>query len=154
MSKITTLLLLLLACSPAAAPAHMGIETAEFQARRQAVMNAASDGIVLLHSHSAPKNWSESGFLQDSNFYYLTGLENLHDAILAVDGTTKETWLFVMPPTARLQRLLSALTGWDSAYLTPGREVEQLLGIDHIVAWDGFSEYIDTQRKANPKIAL
>jgi hypothetical protein len=81
--------------APALATAHMGIKASEFQARRQAVMNAVSDEIVLLHSFSAPKSWSDSGFQQDSNFYYLTGLENLHDAILALDGTTKETWLFV-----------------------------------------------------------
>ncbi len=91
--KRTILLFVLLACSFGTALPHMGIDTSEFQARRQSVMNAASDGIVLLHSFSGPKSWSESGFRQDSNFYYLTGLENLHDAILAVDGTTKETWL-------------------------------------------------------------
>ena len=150
------LLFVLLACWFGTALAHMGIDTSEFQARRQSVMNAVSDGIVLLHSFSGPKSWSDSGFQQDSNFYYLTGLENLHDAILAVDGTTKETWLFVMAPTERQQRRFSGsvLNGWDSVYLTPGRETEQLLGIDHIVAWDGFSDFIETRRKTNPKIAL
>jgi len=78
------------ASAQATSLAHMGIDTSEFQARRQSVMNAVSGGIVLLHSFSAPKSWSESGFQQDSNFYYLTGLENLHDAILAVDGTTMD----------------------------------------------------------------
>jgi hypothetical protein len=97
-------LLVLLACSFGTALAHMGIDTSEFQARRKSVMSAVSDGIILVHSFSAPKGWSDSGFQQDSNFYYLTGLENLHDAILAVDGTTKETWLFVKPPTEREQR--------------------------------------------------
>ena len=65
------ILLFLLACSFGTALAHMGIETSEFQARRLSVMDAVSDGIVLLHSFSAPKSWSESGFQQDSNFYYL-----------------------------------------------------------------------------------
>ena len=133
---------------------HMGINAHEFQGRRQAVMNATSDGIVLLHSLSAPKDWSESGFQQDSNFYYLTGLENLHDAILAIDGTKKETWLFVMPPTAREQRRFAALTGWDSAYLTANHETEQLLGIDHVVAWEEFASFIDEQRKTNPGIVF
>jgi hypothetical protein len=119
--KKMILLLVLLACSFGTAFAHMGIDTSEFQARRQSVMSAASDGIVLPHSFSGPKSWSDSGFRQDSNFYYLTGLENLHDAILAVDGTTKESWLFVMAPTAREQRRFSGsvLNGWDSAYLAP-----------------------------------
>src|SRR5438105_14720468 len=152
--KKVVLLFALLACSLGTAFAHMGIDTSEFQARRQSVMSAASDGIVLLHSFSGPKSWSESGFRQDSNFYYMTGLENLHDAILAVDGTTKESWLFVMVPTAREQRRFSSsvLNGWDSAYLAPDHQTEQLLGIDHIVAWDGFADFIETQRKANLKI--
>src|SRR5215471_20491628 len=105
--------------SPGTADAHMGIEPSEFQARRHSAMKAVRDGIILLHSVSAPKDWSDAGFKQDSNFFYLTGLENLHDAILVVDGTTKETWLFVLAPNARQQRLFSGLTSWDSAYLTP-----------------------------------
>src|SRR5438874_13662087 len=123
--KKMILLLVLFACSFGTALAHMGIDTSEFQARRQSVMNAASDGILLLHSFSGPKSWRDAGFQQDSNFYYLTGLENLHDAILAVDGTTKESWLFVMVPTERQQRRFDALSGWDSVYLIPNHGTEQ-----------------------------
>src|SRR5947207_15911902 len=86
--KRTILLFVLLACSFGTALPHMGIDTSEFQARLQSVMNAASDGIVLLHSFSGPKSWSESGFRQDSNFNYLTALAILHDMILADYGTT------------------------------------------------------------------
>ena len=82
----------------------------------------------------------------------MTGLENLHAAILAVDGTTKESWLFVMAPTEREQRRFDALSGWDSVYLTPNHGTEQAFGIEHIVAWDGFADFIETQRKANLKI--
>jgi hypothetical protein len=46
----------------------MGIERAEFQARRAAVMAAAPDGILLLHASSAPKEWGDAGFRQDSFF--------------------------------------------------------------------------------------
>jgi Xaa-Pro aminopeptidase len=152
--KCTVLLIVLLAGVPGTAQMHTGIEPSEFQGRRQAVMTAAFNGIMLLHSFSAPKGWSESGFQQDSNFYYLTGLENLHDAILVVDGTSKETWLFVMAPTEKQQRRFSTLSGWDSAYLAPGHQAEQLLGIDHIVAWDGFPDFIDARLKANPKVVL
>jgi len=152
--KWTVLLIALLASLPGAALTHMGIDSSEFQGRRQSVMNAASDGILLLHSFSAPKSWSDSGFQQDTNFFYLTGLENLHDAILAVDGTKKETWLFVMASTDRQKRLFAPLIGWDSVYLTPDRQTEQALAIDHIVAWDAFSDFIEARLKANPKIVL
>jgi Xaa-Pro aminopeptidase len=148
------LLLLLLVCSPAAALAHMGIEASEFQARRLAVMSAAPDGIVLLHSFSARKGWDQSGFQQDSNFYYLTGLENLHGAILAVDGATKECWLFVKLPTESQKRRSVPLTEWDAIYLTPDHQSEQTFGIDHVVAWDGFADFITSHLKANPGLAL
>lgn len=153
-SSKTILLLVLVGCATRTSIAHMGIEPSEFQARRQAVMHAASDGIILLHSFSAPKAWRDSGFQQDSNFYYLTGLENLHDAILAVDGTTRETWLFVMAPTERQQRRFDALSGWDSVYLTPDHRTEQILGIEHIVPWEQFAEFIEARRKPNPNVAL
>ena len=152
--KLMVLLIAVVAYLPAMALTHMGIDSSEFQRRRQSVMNAASDGIILLHSFSAPKSWNASGFQQDSNFYYFTGLENLHDAILAVDGTKKESWLFVMTPTERQQRRFDALTGWDSVYLTANHETEQALGIEHVVAWDGFADFIETRRKSNPKIPL
>ena len=152
--KGTVFLIVLLTCLRGTAQTHMGIAPGEFQGRRQSVMNAASDGIVLLHSFSGPKSWRDAGFQQDSNFYYLTGLENLHDALLAVDGTTKESWLFVMVPTERQQRRFDALSGRDSVYLMPNHGTEQALGIEHIVAWDGFADFIETRRKANSRIPL
>ncbi|HEY3784427.1 MAG TPA: aminopeptidase P N-terminal domain-containing protein [Steroidobacteraceae bacterium] len=109
---------------------------------------------MLLHSFSAPKSWSDSGFRQDSNFYYLTGLENLYDAILALDGRAKESWRFVMAPTERQQRRFAGMNGWASVYLRPDHQTEEALGIDHIVAWDGFPDFIETRRKANPEAVL
>jgi Xaa-Pro aminopeptidase len=152
--KLASLLVALLARSPASAQGHMGIDPSEWHARREAVMAAAADGVVLLHANSGPKSWSDAGFQQDSNFYYLTGLQNLHGAILALDAKTRQTWLFVMPPGAPEQRRFSDMTGWDSAYLTPGRQSEQLLGVDHVVAWDEFTGFIDAHRKADPELAL
>jgi len=152
---LLALLVALLACSVAAAQVHMGVEASEFRARRQAVIAAAPDGIVLLHSASAPKGWSDAGFQQDSFFYYFTGLENLHDAILAIDGPSKQTWLFVLPPTSGRQRGIStALTGWDAGYLQVGDVTQQLLGIDHVVPWEGFTEFIEARRKAAPALVL
>jgi len=55
-STRTILLFVLLACSFGTALAHMGIDTSEFQARRQSVVNVASDGVALLHSFSGPKS--------------------------------------------------------------------------------------------------
>ena len=154
-AKPIALLVALFACSVATAQVHMGVEASEFRARRLAVIAAAPDGIVLLHSSSAPKGWSDAGFQQDAFFFYFTGLENLHDAILAIDGPAKQTWLFVLPPTSGRQRGIStALTRWDAGYLEVGDETQQLLGIDHVVPWEGFTEFIEARRKAVPALVL
>ena len=151
--KASLLLTVLLSVGAAASP-HMGIEPSEFEARRRAIMAEAGDGILLLHSISAPKDWSDTGFQQDTNFFYLTGLENLHDAILAIDGETHQSWLFVMVPSPREQRMYAPLSGWNSAFLSPSTATEQLLRIDHVVPWDQFTSFIDERRKANPKLAF
>ncbi|HTA22080.1 MAG TPA: aminopeptidase P N-terminal domain-containing protein [Terriglobales bacterium] len=85
--------LLLLSC----AAAQSSIDSAEYQARRRAAMEKIPDGIVVLRAFSGMKRWDESGFHQDASFYYFSGLANLHGAILALDGTQKESWLFVSP---------------------------------------------------------
>src|SRR5215471_85351 len=71
------------------------ITSSEFQSRRRQVMAQIPSGIVLLHANSGWKHWEDSGFRQDANFFYLTGLENLQRAILAIDGFTRQSWLFV-----------------------------------------------------------
>jgi Xaa-Pro aminopeptidase len=141
-------------CALGMASAHMGIEGSEWQTRREKAMALAPDGIILLHSESAPKAWSESGFQQDPNFFYLTGLENLHGAILALDGRTKESWLFVNVPSLKDQQRYADLQDWDAAYLVPGHQLEQSLGIDHIIAWEQFAGFIEERRRTNPKLVL
>ena len=42
------------------------------------------------------------GFRQDPAFYYFTGLANTVGAILAIDGRSRESWLFL--PTHVRQR--------------------------------------------------
>jgi Xaa-Pro aminopeptidase len=137
--------LLFLSC----ASAQSSIDSTEYQARRRAVMERIPDGIIVLRSFSGLKHWDESGFHQDASFYYFTGLANLHGAILALDGTTKESWLFVSP---RLGSFGSDLHGFDSAFLDPGSQTEEELKIDHVVGWDQFSSFIEARHKSNPKL--
>src|SRR5215467_14443738 len=77
--------------------AQTAFDPMEFQARRKAAVEKIPDGIILLRSYSGLKHWEESGFHQDSSFYYFTGLANIHGAILALDGQQKESWLFIAP---------------------------------------------------------
>jgi len=139
--------LLLLSC----ASAQTSIDSTEYPARRKAAMEKVSDGIILLRSLSAMKHWDESGFHQDASFYYFTGLVNLHGAILALDGTRKESWLFVSP---RLGSFGSDLHGFDSAFLDPGSAAEADLKFDHVVPWDQFASFVEERHKSNPKLVL
>jgi Aminopeptidase P, N-terminal domain len=126
------------------------IDTPEFQARRKAALEKVPDGIVLLHTSWGLKRWDESGFHQDPSFYYFTGLANAHGAILALDGTKKESWLFVPPRIP----IFPDLQGFDSVFIEPGPPTEKDLGIDHVVAWDQFATFIESRGKDNPKLVL
>jgi len=106
------------------------IDAPEFQARRAAALAKVPDGIILLRPAWGLKHWDESGFHQDPSFYYFTGLANAHAAILALDGTKKESWLFV-PPRIPLG---ADLHGFDAVFFDPGAPSEKELGIDHVVA--------------------
>jgi hypothetical protein len=130
--------------------AQSGFETAEFQARWKAALEKVPDGIVLLRSSWGLKHWDESGFHQGPSFYYFSGLANAHGAILALDGTKKESWLFVSPKIP----LGGDLHGFDSVFLDPGPQTERDLGIDHVVAWDQFVAFIDSRRKDSPKLIV
>src|ERR1700733_12723411 len=74
-------------------------QSADFAERRQRAATEFHDGILLLHSNSE-LNASADGFRQDPYFYYFTGLENTVGALLAIDGKSNESWLFLpsLPP--------------------------------------------------------
>jgi len=139
--------LLLLSC----ASAQLSIDSTEYQARRRAAMEKVPDGIIVLRAFSGLKHWDESGFHQDASFYYFTGLANLHGAILALDGTKKESWLFVSP---RMGSFGADLHGFDSAFLDPGSQTEAELKLDHVVPWDQFVSFVESSHKSNPKLVL
>jgi Xaa-Pro aminopeptidase len=126
------------------------IDAQEFQARRKAALEKIPDGIVLLHTTWGLKHWDESGFHQDPSFYYFTGLADAHGAILALDGTKKESWLFVPPRIP----IFPDLQGFDSVLIDSGSQTEKELGIDHVVAWDQFAPFIESRRKDDPKLIL
>jgi hypothetical protein len=84
---IVTLALMSLACSAAAQPS-VGVE------RRQRAASVCRDGIVLLHASSV-LDLAADGFRQDPYFYYFTGLGNTVGAVLAIDGKSGESWLFL-----------------------------------------------------------
>jgi hypothetical protein len=70
------------------------LDSGELHTRLQRAEAAFPDGVILLHANS-DLNWSGDGFRQSPLFYYFTGLENTEGAILAIDGKSRESWLFL-----------------------------------------------------------
>ena len=64
----------------------------DFAARRNRVMEKIGDGVLILQAAEMPESYIK--FRQDNNFYYLTGVE-IADAVLIIDGKTKESILLV-----------------------------------------------------------
>ena len=125
-SAMKNLLVLLLALSAACAYAQ---QSASAERRHRAVA-AFHDGIVLLHASPAT-DIPPDGFHQDPYFFYFTSLENTVGAVLAIDGTKGESWLFLPTnPPFRKSGLVPEIQ--------PGAANS---GFDHVADWadlDGF----------------
>jgi Xaa-Pro aminopeptidase len=130
------------------------VPLAELAKRRNAVLAQFRDGIVLLHSSSGFKRWEDAGFRQDASFYYLTGMANLQDAILAVDGPRHETVLFVgsLPPF--LNAAAPMFSGLNEFTLPAGDASAALTGTTRVESWNGFSAWLDARLKEDPKLPL
>lgn len=75
------------------------------------------------------------GFRQDPYFYYFTGLENTVGAVLAINGKSGESWLFLPSNPAHSTYGLQP-------EVRPGAEEEKRLGIEHIVDWKELENFL------------
>jgi len=112
------------------------VSLAEHAERRERLMHAFPDGIVLLHARSASSSLGEPSFKQDATFLYFTGLPNQPAAIVALDGLGKESLLFV--PQAPV--LFGAKV--EGVSLTPGEESARAHGFSRVEPWESFLPYI------------
>src|SRR5580692_3868916 len=103
-------------------------DNATISARRKRAAIAFHDGILIVHAVSRLDIVAD-GYRQDPYFYYFTGLENTVGALLAIDGKSGESWLFLPshPPFLRsgLQPEVKA-----------GPDAEKNLALKHVVDWD------------------
>jgi len=109
----------------------------EYEERRQRASKAFSDGILLLHSKTTT-NDADDGYREEPAFYYLTGLENSPSAILAIDGKSGDSWLF--------------LSAKRSAEVQPGAEAERRLDMQHVVDWNELGSFLARQVAAGAVI--
>ncbi len=120
----------------ATTPAAGAQDTSVFAERRTALMEALPDGVVLLKARADIKDYRESGFHQDLNFYYFSGIDNVTNAILAIDGINKSTHLFVPPQADRLTTMAGTVFSRQSGAASS-------LGIDEVASWDEFPSFVD-----------
>lgn len=108
-------------------------QSADFAERRQRAATEFHDGILLLHANSELSS-SADGFRQDPFFYYFTGLENTVGAVLAIDGKSNESWLFLPSHPPFLKAGLQP-------EVKPGADAEKGLAIQHVVDWTELKEF-------------
>jgi Xaa-Pro aminopeptidase len=123
------------------------VAPAEFQARRAELIRRFPDGVVLLHSRADFYGWETFTLREDPSFYYFFGGEEFLDSILALDGTSRETWLFVP----------SKLSGLADRWMprpAPGAESAARFGIEHVAPWEEFVPWIERRLGATPSPVL
>ncbi len=119
-------------------------ENTVIRERRRRAVTAFHDGILLLHANSELSSTAD-GFRQDPFFYYFTGLGDTVGAVLAIDGKSGESWLFLpsQPPF-----LKSGL----QPEVQPGPEAAKRLGIEHVVDWSELEQFLSAH--AVPRLPL
>jgi Xaa-Pro aminopeptidase len=105
--------------------------------RRQRVATALQNGILLLHANSE-LDVTADGFRQDPFFYYFTGLENTVGAVLAIDGKSGESWLFLPSEPPFLKSGLQP-------EVKPGPDAAKRLGIEHVVDWIELQAFLESR---------
>jgi Xaa-Pro aminopeptidase len=127
-------------------PHQVDLAPSEFKARRAELAKRFPDGIVLLHARADSFPWDSFAFREDPSFYYFFGGGGYINSILAIDGASRETWLFV--PTK-----LSGPADWNPRP-TPGADSAASLGIEHASPWEEFVPWIERRLASNPSPVL
>src|SRR5271155_3596544 len=112
--------------------------------RRQRAATALQNGILLLHANSE-LDATADGFRQDPYFYYFTGLGNTVGAVLAIDGKSGESWLFLPSEPPFLKSGLQP-------EVKPGPDAVNRRGIEHVVDWSELQEFLASRAGQAPPL--
>jgi Xaa-Pro aminopeptidase len=129
--------LLLLSTMPSAQPVFTGAEIfpiEEFAARRARVIERIGDAVAVLQGTT--ERPGEQAFRQSNQFFYLTGVVEPR-AIVAIDGRTKRSRLFLQPFDDRRE------TRMFGPGLHPGAEAARTTGLDEVLARGEFARAVD-----------
>jgi Xaa-Pro aminopeptidase len=105
----------------------------EFAARRARVMARIGDAVAILQGTT--ERPGEQALRQNNQFFYLTGVVEPR-AIVAIDGRTKKTTLFLQPLSERREGRMFG------PGLHPGDEAVKATGVDSVLARDEFARLV------------
>src|SRR4051812_2315702 len=105
----------------------------EFAARRAKVMEKIGDAVAILQGTT--ERPGEQALRQNNQFFYLTGVIEPR-AIVAIDGRSKKTTLYLPPKNERREQRMMGPA------LSPGPEAAAATGIDEVLPRDEFARAV------------
>jgi Xaa-Pro aminopeptidase len=97
-----------------------------FKARRAEVMDALNGGVAVIFGASGSEAVVKGGFVQDSNFYYLTGVSEPGAALVLAPGEHRDKEiLYLLPRDPEIEN-------WDGRREPLGDELNEKLGFERV----------------------
>ena len=97
-----------------------------FKARRDALMESLGGGVAVLYGSSGAASIVRSGFVQESNFYYLTGISEPGAVLVLAPGEVRyKEVLYLQPRNPEVE-------DWDGRREPLGDALEEATGFDEI----------------------
>lgn len=122
--------------STAREPDVAAIGVPEYVERRSAILASLSDGILLLQARPVEKSMEQWGFVQDPAFQYYTGIAEIPGAIIALDGPSGRSLLFLPPAPESF--------GMSVGGIVPeaGPGTARSYGVDEARPWTEFAPWL------------
>lgn len=118
-----TILLACLACHSVAAET---LDVDVFKARRAEVMEALDGGVAILYGATESSGIVKGGFVQDSNFYYLTGVSEPGAVLVLAPGEHRyKEVLYLQPRNPEIE-------DWDGRRDPLGDALNEKLGFERV----------------------
>lgn len=118
-----TILLAGLACNPVVADT---LDVEVFKDRRARVMEALDGGVAVLYGATDSSGIVKGGFVQDSNFYYLTGVSEPGAALVLAPGEHRHKEILYLKPRD------PEIEDWDGRREPLGDALNEKLGFERV----------------------
>ena len=115
-----------------------------YEARRAAALVAARDNLIIVPARASFLADDQLGFVQASDFQYLTGLGDQVGAVLVLDGLTRGSTLFVARPSSLITR----------GVIAPDAASARRLGFAHVLSVDSLERWLTRRLAASPTTAF